>query len=235
VKDESDNRRAGFLEVLMMKYKAKCSCQWTGWREEGEGGACQRRVGARGKQTWASSAALLPSVVSLCVLLLPASPLFGSTTAQSSVPPPRRRPPYPPFPPWPPSFPTTLWFQSLSKTSSQAFRPTPEAATPPSSDTRRILLPTSSSASPHPGGKTKPKIKISKRKDERCVVERREEKAEEGNLRKARSEMAMTAGASVRASCTPWSPTRSPLLLRHPRSGREPEPGRPFEHARSPV
>ncbi len=167
VKEEYDNRRTGFLEVLMMKYKAKCSGQWTGWREEGEGGACQRRVGARGKQTWASSAALLPSVVSLCVLLLPASPLFGSTTAQSSVPPPRRRPPYPPFPPWRPSFPTTLWFQSLSKTSSQVFRPTPAAATPPSSDTRRILLPTSSSASPHPGGKTKPKIKISKRKDER--------------------------------------------------------------------
>ncbi len=49
----------------------------------------------------------------------------------------------------------------------------------------------------------------------------------------------MTAGASVRASvrasCTPWSPARSPLLLRHPRLGREPEPGRPFEQARSPV
>jgi len=45
----------------------------------------------------------------------------------------------------------------------------------------------------------------------------------------------MTAGTSAWASCTPWSPARSLLLLRHPRSGREPEPGRPFEQARSPV
>jgi hypothetical protein len=32
VKEEYDNRRAGFLEELMMKYKAKYSGQWTGWK-----------------------------------------------------------------------------------------------------------------------------------------------------------------------------------------------------------